>query len=361
MPMSRGHQPRCVLVTGGAGFIGSNFLLRMVPRYPEVTFLNLDKLTYAGNLMNLRSIEHANNYAFVRGDVADMALMQALFAQYHFDSIVHFAAESHVDRSIMAPVTFVHSNTVGTVTLLEAARQAWTSPQRHPNAYRFLHVSTDEVFGSLDLDAYFTRDTPYDPRSPYSASKAAADHFVRAYAHTYELPVVISNCSNNYGPYQFPEKLIPLVISRAVQGQAIPIYGKGANVRDWLHVEDHCDALDLILHRGIVGDTYLVGGNNERTNLDLVRLLLTLVDDRLGHAAGHSQQLITFVADRPGHDFRYAISAAHLQRTLGWQPRYSLESGLRQTVAWYLDHRDWLQQVIDRSYRDYFQAQYGIV
>ncbi len=247
--MAPRHEPKRVLVTGGAGFIGSNFLLRMVRSHPQVEFVNLDKLTYAGNLMNLRSIEAADNYSFVRGDAADSDFVSGLFEQHQFTSVVHFAAESHVDRSIMAPLAFVQSNTVGTVTLLEAARRAWAGQARHTGAYRFLHVSTDEVFGSLGHDSYFTESTPYNPRSPYSASKAAADHFVRAYAHTYGLPVSISNCSNNYGPFQFPEKLIPLVIMRAANNQAIPIYGKGENVRDWLHVADHCDALDLILRQ----------------------------------------------------------------------------------------------------------------
>ena len=353
------HKPKRVLVTGGAGFIGSNFLLRMVPRHPQTTFVNLDRLTYAGNLINLRGIERAANYMFIRGDVADHDLVGSLFTKHRFTSVVHFAAESHVDRSIMAPLAFVQSNTVGTVTLLEAARQAWADRERDRNRCRFLHVSTDEVFGSLGHDSYFTEDTPYNPRSPYSASKAAADHFVRAYAHTYGLPVTISNCSNNYGPYQFPEKLIPLVILRAVRQQPIPVYGKGENIRDWLHVADHCDALDLILRRGTPGATYLVGGRNECANLDLVRLLLSLVDERLGNTRGHSHRLITFVADRPGHDFRYAISARHLSDSLGWRPRFSLEEGLRQTVAWYLDHQDWLQAVTDRSYLDYFASQYG--
>ena len=329
------HEPKSILVTGGAGFIGSNFLLQMVPRYPNVQFVNLDKLSYAGNLANLESIEEAANYAFVRGDVADGDTVAALFKEWQFSSVVHFAAESHVDRSIAAPLAFVESNTVGTVVLLEAARHAWEGKEK---AHRFLHVSTDEVFGSLGHDSFFTVDTPYDPRSPYSASKAAADHFVRAYAHTYGLPVCISNCSNNYGPFQFPEKLIPLVIMRAVQKKPVPIYGTGSNVRDWLHVADHCRALDLILHQGASGETYLVGGNSERTNLDLVTLLLDLVDELLGRAPRQSRALITFVPDRPGHDFRYAIDAQHVRESLGWKPTYSLDSGLRQTVQWYLDN-----------------------
>ncbi len=357
--MALTHDPTCILVTGGAGFIGSNFLLRMVPRYPETHFVNLDRLTYAGNLMNLRSIEKSANYTFVRADVTDSELLATLFARHKFTSVVHFAAESHVDRSITAPLAFVRSNTLGTVTLLEAARAAWSDVAHAAHARRFLHVSTDEVYGSLGADSFFTEHSPYDPRSPYSASKASADHFARAYAHTYGLPVCISNCSNNYGPYQFPEKLIPLVIARACSQEPIPIYGQGDNVRDWLHVADHCDALDLILRNGQPGDTYLVGGSSECTNLSLVRIILDLVDEGLGHPSGHSHRLITLVTDRPGHDFRYAIDASHLRQALGWRPRYSLTEGMRQTVAWYLDNMDWLQSVTDRSYRDYFQAQYG--
>ena len=350
------HDPARVLVTGGAGFIGSNFLLRMVPRYPEVRFVNLDRLTYAGNLMNLRAIEDAGNYRFVEGDVADADLVQQLFAEHGFTTVVHFAAESHVDRSILAPLAFVESNTLGTVVLLEAARHAWADDL---DAHRFFHVSTDEVFGSLGEDGFFREETPYDPRSPYSASKASADHFVRAYAHTYGLPVLISNCSNNYGPFQFPEKLIPLFIRNAVQGQPVPVYGAGANVRDWLHVHDHCDAIDRILHEGTPGSTYLVGGNNERTNLELIHLLLDLVDEALGRPEGTGRGLITFVKDRPGHDFRYAIDASRLRDELGWEPQYSLENGLRETVRWYLDNQDWLDAVADASYRDYYQRQYA--
>ena len=357
--MKQTHEPRRILVTGGAGFIGSNFLLRMVRRYPDAQFVNLDKLTYAGNLMNLRAIEAADHYQFVRGDVADVDLVTGLFARHRFTSVVHFAAESHVDRSIMAPLAFAHSNTVGTVTLLEAARRAWRDRAEDPTRYRFFHISTDEVFGSLGAESLFSERTPYDPRSPYSASKAAADHYVRAFAHTYDLPVCISNCSNNYGPYQFPEKLIPLTILRALRSRPVPIYGKGAQIRDWLYVEDHCEAIDLILRHGATGDTYLVGGSCERTNLDLVRLLLDIVDEKLGRSAGASQELITFVTDRPGHDFRYAIDASHLRASLGWAPRRELKDGLRATVDWYLAHEEWLEAVADASYRAYSVAQYG--
>ena len=353
------HHPACVLVTGGAGFIGSNFLLRRVQHYPDVQFVHLDKQTYAGNLMNLTAIEDAHNYQFVQGDVADAALVQELFATHSFTTVVHFAAESHVDRSILAPLAFVQTNTMGTVTLLEAARHAWADRDDDPARYRFFHVSTDEVFGSLGDDGFFTETTAYDPRSPYSASKAASDHFVRAYAHTYGLPVSISNCSNNYGPYQFPEKLIPLVIMNALHERPVPIYGKGDNIRDWLHVHDHCDAIDVILRQGTPGETYLVGGNNERSNLDLVNMLLDQVDEVLVRPAGTSRKLITFVKDRPGHDFRYAIDATHLRDALGWQPQYSPEDGLRATVAWYLDNQPWLDAVNDASYRAYYEQQYA--
>lgn len=358
MPPVSSHQPTAVLVTGGAGFIGSNFLLRMVPRYPAVSFVNLDKLTYAGNLLNLTDIEDAHNYEFVHGDIADGDLVQHLFDAHGFTTVVHFAAESHVDRSIMAPLAFVQTNVMGTATLLETARHAWDDRADDPARYRFFHVSTDEVFGSLGDEGFFSESTPYDPRSPYSASKASSDHFVRAYAHTYDLPVLISNCSNNYGPFQFPEKLIPLVILNALHERPIPVYGKGDNVRDWLHVHDHCDAIDLILRDGTPGDTYLVGGNNERANLELVNLLLDLVDEALGRPQESSRELITFVKDRAGHDFRYAIDASHLMDDLGWSPTFSLETGMRATVEWYLAHQDWLNAVSDASYRDYYAQQY---
>lgn len=354
------HRPESVLVTGGAGFIGSNFLLRMVPKYPDVRFVNLDLLTYAGNLMNLADIEDAGNYAFVQGDIAEADLVRRLFEEHEFTSVVHFAAESHVDRSIMAPLTFVDANTRGTVTLLEAARAAWEPAEYDSGRFRFYHISTDEVFGSLGHDGYFTEETPYDPRSPYSASKAASDHFVRAYGHTYGLPVVITNCSNNYGPFQFPEKLIPLVIVRAMKGESIPIYGKGQNVRDWLYVEDHCEAIETVLAGGEIGETYVIGGGTERTNLDLVETLLDVVDDALDQERGTSRELITFVKDRPGHDFRYAMDYSHIQQSLGWSPRRNLEAGLKDTVEWYLSHSDWLEAVLDETYQDYYDKQYAL-
>ena len=349
----------CILVTGGAGFIGSNFLLRMVPRHPDVMFVNLDSLTYAGNLMNLRAIEDADNYRFVRGSVADQELVDELFAEYDIDSVVHFAAESHVDRSISAPMAFVETNTVGTVVLLEAARRHWLDAGSSSD-HRFLHVSTDEVFGSLGPDdPPFNESTPYDPRSPYSASKAASDHFVRAYHHTYDLPICITNCSNNYGPYQFPEKLIPLTILNALNEDPVPIYGTGDNVRDWLYVEDHCAAIERVLHDGTDGATYAIGGDSEQSNLDLVHLLLDRVDEALERPAGTSRDLITFVDDRPGHDFRYAMDFSRIRDELGWTPAHSLADGLRTTVDWYLSHRDWLDAVQSDAYQDYYTEQYG--
>lgn len=353
------HQPTCVLVTGGAGFIGSNFLLRMVPKYPDVRFVNLDCLTYAGNLMNLTSIEEAPNYAFVNGDITDSDLLMYLFEQHAVSTVIHFAAESHVDRSIMAPLGFLETNTIGTVTLLEAARAAWNEPYGLERN-RFYHISTDEVFGSLSEDGYFDESSPYDPRSPYSASKAASDHFVRAYGHTYGLPTIISNCSNNYGPYQFPEKLIPLVIVRAVAEESVPIYGRGENVRDWLYVGDHCQAIELVLRHGETGSTYMIGGESTLPNLQLVELLLDVVDEALDHPTGRSRRLISFVKDRPGHDLRYAVDFSRIRDELGWRPRHTLEEGLRATVSWYLSNQSWLDSVVDDSYREYYKRQYAL-
>ncbi len=352
------HQPRRILVTGGAGFIGANFLHQIVPQFSDSIIVNLDKLTYAGNLQSLHSIENTSNYTFIHGDVCDRDLLQRLFTEYQFTSIIHFAAESHVDRSIHSPIDFVQSNVLGTTSLLQSAKDLWLQSSSDVEDFRFLHVSTDEVFGALGPTGKFSPDTPYAPRSPYSASKASADHFVRAYAHTYGLPVVISNCSNNYGPYQFPEKLIPLAIVRALNKQPIPVYSKGENVRDWLHVGDHCEALICMLQHGIAGETYLVGGSGECSNLDLLHVLLTIVDDELGRPAKSSWKLIKFVQDRPGHDFRYAIDASKLMTELGWTPSHSLEEGLRTTVQWYLANQPWLQAVIDESYRTYIKAQY---
>jgi dTDP-glucose 4,6-dehydratase len=353
------HAPTSVLVTGGAGFIGSAFLRRVVPLHPEVRWVNLDLLTYAGSLLNVREIEDAANYRFVKADVADAHAVAALFEEESFSTVFHFAAESHVDRSIKDPLGFVRTNVVGTAVLLDAARRAWTSDGA-PTAgdRRFHHVSTDEVFGALGDEGVFDEATPYDPRSPYAASKAGSDHLARAYHHTFGLPVVVSNCSNNYGPYQYPEKLVPLTIARAAALEAIPVYGQGANVRDWLHVEDHAEALELMLFDGHEGETYAVGGRAERRNLDVVHLLCDLVDEALGRPAGAARAGVTFVTDRLGHDYRYAIDPSKTERELGWQPAHTFESGMRDTVAWYLDHSEWMDSVRDDRYREWVGQQY---
>lgn len=356
---STSHRPEVVLVTGGAGFIGANFLLWMVPRYPDVEFINLDSLTYAGNLMNLAEIEGAPNYRFIKGDITDTEMVRDLFDDEPITTVVHFAAESHVDRSILDPLAFVRTNVIGTGALLEAARESWLDDGPEADRYRFYHISTDEVFGSLGAEGYFDEETPYDPSSPYSASKAGSDHLVRAYGRTYGLPYVISNCTNNYGPYQFPEKLIPLVIRNAVDREPIPVYGTGENVRDWLYVTDHCRAIEQVLLHGTGSRTYAVSGDNERTNLEIVHTVTDLVDDALGRPAESSRDLIQFVKDRPGHDFRYAMDSSRIQKELGWSPEHSLEKGLEKTVAWYLDHEDWVQAVLDDSYREYYEKQYA--
>ncbi len=348
--------PSCVLVTGGAGFIGSNYLLKFVPAYPDTLYVNLDFLTYAGNLSSLRAIESADNYRFEKGDVADPVFVAELFERYDFDAVVHFAAESHVDRSILDPTAFVRTNVNGTLVLLQAALQAWTGSMEHK---RFHHISTDEVFGSLGMTGEFRLDSGYAPRSPYAASKAAADHLVRAFGETYNMPYVLTNTSNNYGPLQFPEKLIPLVISNAAHGLEIPVYGKGENVRDWLYVDDHCDALDLVLREGKTGATYLIGGSQEVNNLTLVHFLLDEYDRQTGNEPESSRKLIRFVEDRPGHDFRYAIDSSRIHAELGWSPVHDLESGLKLTVLWYLENEEWLSGVKDESYKDYYARQYG--
>lgn len=353
------HVPRSVLVTGGAGFIGSSFLVRMVPRYPDTRFVNLDSLTYAGNLMNLAPIEQAENYFFAQGDISDREKVRALFREHAFSTVVHFAAESHVDRSVRAPLSFVHTNVLGTATLLEEARAAWNADDFGTGAYRFHHVSTDEVYGSLGPEGFFSETTPYDPRSPYSASKASADHFARAWAQTYGLPVVISNCSNNYGPRQFPEKLIPLIIVRAMQENEVPIYGAGDHVRDWLYVEDHCEALETILLSGVDGETYGVGGEACRTNLEIAHDVLDCVDRALGRPEGASRALVSFAPDRPGHDYRYAMDVSKARRELGWRPRHGLAQGLEATVAWYLEHETWLEQATDETWRQWYREQYA--
>lgn len=342
---------KTLLVTGGAGFIGGNFVLRQILQ-SQAKVVNLDKLTYAGNPETLAAIEADPNYCFVQGDIGDQALIAKLLAEHQVDAIINFAAESHVDRSIDGPAAFIETNINGTFGLLEATRDYWNSlDDDKKRAFRFLHVSTDEVYGSLGETGLFTETTPYQPNSPYSASKAASDHLVRAYHHTYGLPVLTTNCSNNYGQYQFPEKLIPLVIAKARAGEALPIYGDGSNVRDWLHVEDHCRAIERVLEAGCPGEVYNVGGNSERTNLQVVHTLCELLDELLpGSSHVPHAQLITFVADRPGHDQRYAIDAGKLKKELGWEPQESFESGMRKTVLWYLENDQWVDRVRDGSY-----------
>lgn len=343
-----------LLITGGAGFIGSHVVRLFVSRYPDYTLVNLDKLTYAGNLENLRDIEKAPNYRFEKGDIVDSALVFALFEKYQFDGVIHLAAESHVDRSIANPMEFIHTNLIGTVNLLNACRTYW----KDQPGKRFYHVSTDEVYGSLGEEGLFTETTAYDPRSPYSASKASSDHFVRAWHHTYGLPVVISNCSNNYGPNQFPEKLLPLFINNIVNMLPLPVYGKGENVRDWLYVVDHARAIDSIYHNGRNGETYNIGGHNEWKNIDLIHLLCKLMDTKLNRPNGTSAQLITYVKDRAGHDMRYAIDAGKVQRELGWEPSLQFEEGLSKTIDWYLENKTWLEHVTSGAYQNYYKEQY---
>ncbi len=345
-----------VLITGGAGFIGSHVVRHWVNRYPDTLVINLDALTYAGNLENLRDIENAPNYIFCKGNIGDAALLSRLFEDYAPDGVIHLAAESHVDRSITDPMAFINTNVLGTAQLLYAAKQAWNGSFE---GKRFYHISTDEVYGSLGETGFFTEQTPYSPRSPYSAAKASSDHFVRAFFHTYGLPVVISNCSNNYGPYQFPEKLIPLVIHNIRHRKPLPVYGKGLNVRDWLFVGDHVSAIDTIFHKGRLGETYNIGGRSEKRNIDIVKLLCKIVDERLGRAQGESEKLITFVQDRAGHDLRYAIDASRLEKELGWLPAMTFEKGMALTVDWYLENEAWLDSVTSGDYLQYYEKQYG--
>lgn len=347
---------KTLLITGGAGFIGSHVVRHFILKYPAYRIVNLDALTYAGNLENLRDVEHLPNYVFEKGDIRDAVFLQHLFERHQVDGVIHLAAESHVDRSISNPLAFVETNVLGTVTLLNAARGFWKDNFEDK---RFYHVSTDEVYGSLGEEGYFTEETRYDPRSPYSASKAASDHFARAYFHTYGLPVVLSNCSNNYGPNHFPEKLIPLIINNIRQGKPLPVYGDGQYTRDWLWVKDHAAAIDVIFHKGRTGETYNIGGNNEWKNIDLVQKLCDIMDELLGQSAGTSQALITFVKDRPGHDRRYAIDASKLKNELGWEPSMQAEAGFRETAKWYLENEAWLQHVLSGAYQRYYEQQYG--
>lgn len=373
---------RNILITGGAGFIGSHLVRLMVNKYPDYNIVNLDKLTYAGNLANLRDVENKSNYRFVKADVADLDEMRRVMKDYKIDGVIHLAAESHVDRSIKNPFAFARTNVMGTLSLLQAAREYWESLTEKYDGKLFYHISTDEVYGSLPLShpegveavsstkasahghiaygtEFFTEVTKYDPHSPYSASKAASDHFVRAYHDTYGMPTIVTNCSNNYGPYQFPEKLIPLFINNIRHGRELPVYGKGENVRDWLYVEDHARAIDLIFHKGRVAETYNIGGFNEWKNIDLIKVLISTVDRLLGNPEGHSQGLIRYVTDRPGHDSRYAIDSRKLHEELGWEPSLQFEEGIEKTVRWYLDNEAWVDNITSGDYEKYYDEMYA--
>ncbi len=345
-----------ILVTGGAGFIGSHVVRLFVNKYPDYKIVNLDALTYAGNLENLKDIENCPNYIFEKADILQPSQLQLVFERHAISDVIHLAAESHVDRSILSPMDFVYTNIIGTVNLLTTAKEFW---KENLPLHRFYHISTDEVYGTLGKDGMFTETTPYSPNSPYSASKASSDHFVRAYGETYKLPFVISNCSNNYGPNHFPEKLIPLFINNIIQKKPLPVYGKGENTRDWLYVIDHAKAIDLIFHKGSNKETYNIGGFNEWKNLDLVKLLCKLMDEKLGRQPGVSEQLITYVKDRPGHDLRYAIDASKINKELGWHPSVTFEEGLSITIDWYLQNGEWLKHVTSGDYQKYYQNQYN--
>jgi dTDP-glucose 4,6-dehydratase len=347
---------KIILITGGAGFIGSHVVRLFVNKYPDYLIVNADKLTYAGNLENLSDIESKDNYLFAKTDIVDKQAVTALFRKHNFDGVIHLAAESHVDRSITGPDEFVFTNVIGTLNLLNAARDIWSGDRE---GKLFYHISTDEVYGSLGAEGLFTEKTPYDPKSPYSASKASSDHLVRAYNHTFGIPAVISNCSNNYGPNQFPEKLIPLIINNIKNNKPLPVYGKGENIRDWLYVEDHAAAIDLIYHRGRNGETYNIGGNNEWKNIDLIILLCGIMDKKLNRPQGTSQKLLTFVKDRPGHDLRYAIDSSKIQRELGWAPIPDFETGLEKTVEWYLTNTKWFENVLSGAYEKYYSSMYS--
>jgi len=346
---------KTILITGGAGFIGSHVVRLFVKKYPDYKIVNLDKLTYAGNLENLKDIENKSNYEFVKGDIVDGDFILELFNEKQFNGVIHLAAESHVDRSISNPTEFVYTNVIGTVNLLNAAKHIW---KENPEENKFYHISTDEVYGSLGEEGMFTEETRYDPHSPYSASKASSDHFVRAYHDTFGLPVVLSNCSNNYGSYQFPEKLIPLFIHNIKNKKPLPVYGKGENVRDWLWVVDHARAIDVIYHNGKIGETYNIGGFNEWENIDLIRVMCRKMDEKLGRAEGESEKLITFVKDRAGHDLRYAIDATKIKNELGWEPSLQFEEGISKTIDWYLENEAWLENVTSGDYQKYYEEQY---
>jgi len=346
---------KTILITGGAGFIGSHVCRLFVERYKDYKIVNLDKLTYAGNLENLKDIDNSPNYIFEKGDIIDSNFVDSLFDKYKFDSVIHLAAESHVDRSITHPMEFIETNILGTVVMLNAAKKSWGGDFENK---RFYHISTDEVYGSLGETGLFTEETSYDPKSPYSASKASSDHLVRAYANTYKMPIVISNCSNNYGPNQFPEKLIPLSINNIKNNKQIPIYGKGENIRDWLYVVDHAEAIDIVFHKGQNKETYNIGGNNEWTNISLIKVLCEVMDKKLGRNKGESAKLITFVKDRAGHDMRYAIDSTKIQNELKWTPSLQFEEGIEKTVDWYLSNEKWLNNVISGDYEKYYEQQY---